>query len=103
MSESERRYDTAIAVVLPSPTCISSWSFDRVSSLREAREVVVVVVERGSKEVTWQWTPPKIESSWLNSGVRVGNGSGHGWRGFIHSWVRCGFEGRVCVWASTRK
>jgi hypothetical protein len=63
---------------------------------------MVVVVERGGKEVTWQWTPPKIESSWLDPGVRVGNGGGYEWRRFIHSRIRCGFEGRVWVWASTR-
>jgi hypothetical protein len=69
-------------MTLPSPlfslalACISSWSFDCVSSLHEVREVVVVV-EQGGKEVTWQWTLPKIKSSWLDSSVRVGNGGGH--------------------------
>jgi hypothetical protein len=44
--------------------------------------------------MTWQWTPPKIESSWLDSGVGVSNSGRHGWRGFIHSQVQFGFKGK---------
>jgi hypothetical protein len=42
------------------------------------------------KEVMWQWTLTKIKWLWLDSGMVVGNGGRHEWRGFKHCQVRCG-------------